>query len=162
VDRTRAGVGLFRSKYYFLRSTALFFRHAAENSDLAVVQAPDQTGEHPGDLFEVRLERVVIVARQQLSSTSQLQQRYALLHGTARDPEEVSPICLCGAAISSGDVGRDRASGPIQLVKKKAVTTLEPLGMGADLVREVDGLLVDQEFLEVERHGALLLSRPRK
>jgi hypothetical protein len=68
----------------------------------------------------------------------------------------------CEAAISFGDVGRDRESGPIQLVNKKAVTTLEPLGVGADLIGEVQGLLVDQEFLEIERRGAFLTVQLRK
>ncbi len=50
----------------------------------------------------------------------------------------------------------DRRSA-VELIGEEAVATLELLGVVADDVREVHGLLVDDQLLEVERHDAFSL-----
>jgi hypothetical protein len=60
----------------------------------------------------------------------------------------------CEPAVALGDVGRNRKGGSIELVDEKSVTTRELLARGADGIGEVDGFLVDDQFLETERHAA--------
>ena len=86
-------------------------------------------------------------------SAGEFQQWHALLHAAAGDSEEVLAICFCEAAVAFGDIGSDGDSGAVELIAEKEVAARESLRQRGDVVREIDGLLLDSEFLEEERHG---------
>ena len=56
------------------------------------------------------------------------------------------------AAVAFGDVGGDGRGGAVELVSEEAVAAGEVFGSQADLVCEIDGLLVDDELFEREGH----------
>ncbi len=91
---------------------------------------------------------------QQVSTLGQFQERHAFLDRAAGDAEEVSAVGFGEATGASGDVGGDREGGAVELIDGEAIAARESLGAGEDLVGEVDGFLLNDEFLEAERHGA--------
>lgn len=88
---------------------------------------------------------------EETSPSRKLQQRHTFLNGPPGDPEEVPPIGLGKPAIALGDVGGDRERRPVQLVRQKAVSARELVGQCANMIGEVNGLLVDEQFFETER-----------
>ena len=74
---------------------------------LAVVQARDEPGEHPGDLLDVGLELPMVVPLKQVLASGQLEQWHTLLCAAAGDAEEVAAVGLREAAVALGDVGGD-------------------------------------------------------
>ncbi len=69
-----------------------------------------------------------------------------------RDSEEVSSVGLGESTIAFSDVCRYREGGSIELKGEKPVSASEFLGVFADRIGEIDGLLIDQQFLEAEGH----------
>jgi hypothetical protein len=65
----------------------------------------------------------------------------------------------CHREAPHGDVVWVRPRGAVQLVREEAVAPLELLGVIADHVREIHGLPVHDQLLEVERQGAFLAAR---
>src|SRR5690606_5366356 len=51
-----------------------------------------------------------------------------------------------------GNICSDGKCGPVELIDEKAITPSELFGELADSVSEVDGLLVDDQFLEGKIH----------
>ena len=94
----------------------------------------------------------MVVCGQQTSTAGQFKEWDAFVDGAAGDAEEVFAVGLCEAAVAFGDVGGDGRGGAVELVSEEAVAAGEIFGSQADLVCEIDGLLVDDEFLEREGH----------
>jgi hypothetical protein len=116
-------------------STRSEFRRSSLRSDFAVFQALDEPREHAGNLLERRLQRGMLIFRNQLSAAGHLKQRNALLRRATRVSEGVAPVGLGEATVAFADVGRDGEGCAIQLIDEEAVTGLEVLSTGADLVR---------------------------
>jgi hypothetical protein len=72
------------------------------------LQTTDQAREHPGDLFQLRFQFVVLRVGDSTAAPGEFHQRNALLNGAAGDSEEVLAVGLGEAAVAFGDVGRDR------------------------------------------------------
>jgi len=90
----------------------------------------------------------VVVCGQQTPAAGQFEQWDAFLHGVAVDAEEVLAVGLCEAAVAFGDVGGNRKGGAVQLISEEAIAAGEVFGTPADWVCEINGLLVDDQFLE--------------
>jgi hypothetical protein len=90
----------------------------------------------------------VSFVRQYASSAGQLEQGHAFLGGAARDAEEVSSVGFREPPVALGDIGRDEKGGSIELIAKKGIAAGKPFSRFADLVGEVDRLLVDELLLE--------------
>ena len=80
------------------------------------------------------------------------------MYRSSSNDEEVLAIGLGESAIALGNVGGDREGGAVELVNEKTVTTVELLGGRTNCVGKAQGLLVDQQLLELERH----LATPKK
>lgn len=65
---------------------------------------------------------------------------------------KVTPVGFGEAAVALGDVVRDRQRGAVELIGEEPIATPELLGVVADFVREIHGLLIDKQFLEAEGH----------
>ncbi len=89
-----------------------------------------------------------------MAPPSEFEYRYTFLNRSASNDEEVLAIGFGESAIALGDVGGDREGGTVELVDQKSVATGELFGGRTDLVGKVDGLLVDQQLFELERHSA--------
>jgi hypothetical protein len=114
----------------------------------------DQARQHPGDLFQSRLELFVRRGLQQLSSQCQFQQRDTFLHRASGDAEKVLSVRFGEAAIAFSNIRSNRHRRAIQLVDEKAIAPGKLLGASTDLVGEINRLLIDEEFFERERHSA--------
>ena len=90
----------------------------------------------------------------QCSTPHKLEQGHTLLYRSSSNDEEVLAIGLGESAIALGNVGGDREGGAVELVDQKAVAARELLSRSTDFVGEVEGLLVDQQLFELERHFA--------
>ena len=117
-----------------------------------MINPVDQSAEHSGDFFELRFQGFVVVCGDQTSAPGQFQQRDAFLDRTAGNAEEVFAIGLCEATVAFGDVGGDGDRRTIQLICEETVAACEVFGSQADLVCEIDGFLVDDQFLKREGH----------
>ena len=87
------------------------------------------------------------------ATTGEFQQRDAFLERAAGDGEEVPAVGLGKATVPLGKVGADGEGGSVELVGKKAEAAIEAGSELADVVGEVEGFLIDEEILELERHG---------
>ena len=114
----------------------------------------DQAADHFGDDFEPLLESESRGVFDGPAPAGDFQTRNTLLSRAAGDCEEVVAIGLCEASVSLGQFGSDREGGAIQLVDEKAIAARETFGQGSDLVREINGLLVDFHLLEREGRDA--------
>lgn len=74
------------------------------------------------------------------------------MNGSSGDPKEILAIGLGEAAVALGKICGDGKCRPVELIGEKAITPSERLGELADSVGEVDGLLIDDPFLEGESH----------
>ena len=68
------------------------------------------------------------------------------------DPEEILPVANRESAITFGDIGCNRESGTVELIDKKIEPARKCLRELASAVGKVDGLLIDEKFLERESH----------
>ena len=89
----------------------------------------------------------------------QLKLRDAFLDRASRDAKEVFAFGFGEAPISLRDIRRDGSRGTVELIDEETVAALKLFGGGADGIREVDGFLVDEEFLEGECHKSLVRRR---
>ena len=89
---------------------------------------------------------------EQFAAEGEFEEGNAFLDRAAGDAEEVFSVGFREAAVAFGDVGGDGEGGAVELVGEEAVAAGEGFGSGADLVCEIDGSLVDDEFLEGESH----------
>jgi hypothetical protein len=121
-------------------SPALLLDSPAANSNLAVVEAVDQAGEHAGDFLQPSFEFPVRCLQQQPTSQGQFQQRHAFLDRTAGDAEEVLPVGFGEPAVAFRNVRGNRQRRPVELVDQKAVTARELLSLLTDRIREIDRL----------------------
>jgi hypothetical protein len=94
----------------------------------------------------------MIVWRYQFATQRKFKQRDAFLRRAARDADEPSSVGFRKPAISLGNIGSDRQRGTIELIHEEPVTARKLLGRGTNLVGKIDRLLVDEQFLEIERH----------
>jgi hypothetical protein len=74
----------------------------------------------------------------------------------ADDGEEVAASGFGKAAVALGEVGADREGCAVELVGKKADAAIKVGGQLEDFVGEAEGLSVDEEVLELKRHGKAL------
>jgi len=88
------------------------------------------------------------------AATGKFQQRDAFLERAAGDREEVAAVGFGKAAVALGEVGADREGCAVELVSEEAKAAIEAGSELADLVGEVEGFLIDEEILELERHGS--------
>ena len=147
-------------------SPALLLDSPAANSNLAVVEAVDQAGEHAGNLFQLRLELGMQWGRDEAPALRDLQQRHAFLSRTAGDRKEVLSVRLGESAISLGQICGNRQRRPVELVDEEVVTTGELLRLRSHTVSEIDGLLIDLQVFEHEcheriRHGSIAVQKRR-
>lgn len=94
------------------------------------------------------------VEGRRLRRCAKFKDRHTFLHRSTGDAEEVLAIPDREASVAFGDVGGHRQGRSIQLVDEEAVATGEMFGSQADLISEIDRLLIDEELLESERHRA--------
>jgi len=87
------------------------------------------------------------------AATGEFQQRDAFLERVAGDGEEVAAVGFGKATVPLGKVGADGEGGAVELVGEKAEAAIEAGSELADVVGEVEGFLIDEEILELERHG---------
>ena len=87
------------------------------------------------------------------ATTGEFQQRDAFLERASGDREEVAAVGLREAAVALGEVGADREGCAVELVSEEAKAAIEAGSELADLVGEVERFLIDEEILELERHG---------
>ncbi len=136
---------LFSSLYFLSLLTPALF--------LAAVESRNQTGQHASDFFELGLEACMASIRHQLASPSKLKKGHTFLRKAPSDPEEISSVACGEAAVAFGEVSGNRQRGAIELIDREPITAREGLGKGADRFGEIDGFLVDEEFLEHEGQG---------
>jgi hypothetical protein len=82
----------------------------------------------------------------------QFKERHTFLHRSTGDAEEILAIPDREASVAFGDVGGNRQGRSIQLVDEEALATGKMFGSQADLISEIDRLLINEELLEGERH----------
>jgi len=82
--------------------------------------------------------------------SGEFQERHAFLDGSASESKKILAIGLGETSVSFGDVRRDRKNGTIQLITEKTVAAWEDFGLSEDNIRQVDRLLVDDQFFECE------------
>ena len=63
-------------------------------------------------------------------------------------------ICFRESSVAFGDVSGNRERCAVELVDKETVAAGKLFRGCADCISEVDRLLVDEEFLELESHAA--------
>lgn len=80
----------------------------------------------------------LIAIVQQLAAPREIEKGHALLGGAARDAKEVAAIATCEAAVSFGQVGRDRQGRSLELIDKKSAAARKRVGERADGFGEVD------------------------
>ena len=119
----------------------------------------DQTGEHAGDLFQVVPEFGGDRISNEPTTTGDLDQRHALLDGTAGDGEEGFPVGFREAAIALGKARRYGDCCPVELFGQEVVTAREACRKFGNLICEIDRLLIDGQTLENERQGRLRLEQ---
>jgi hypothetical protein len=90
------------------------------------------------------------------ATTGEFQQRDAFLERAAGDGEEVAAVGFGKATVPLGKVGADREGCAVELVGKKADAAIKVGGQLEDFVGEAEGLSVDEEVLELKRHGKAL------
>lgn len=128
-------------------------------SGFSVLQTIDQPRQHSGNLLQTINHFAVNLVADQISSPRQFQQRDAFLNRSSSDPKEILAIRLGKAAVALSKVCGDGKCGPIELIGKEAITPSEILRELADSVSEVDGLLIDNQFLKGEGHKQRVESR---
>jgi hypothetical protein len=119
-------------------------------SHRSIFQSLNQSRQHSGYLFELRLELGVFRFVDQPAPSSQLEQRHALLDRTPRNAKEILPVRLGEPPIPLGNIRRDGQRGPVQLINEETVPASKLLRRGTDAVREINRLLVDDQLLKLE------------
>ena len=85
-------------------------------SHLASIQTVDESGKHPGNFFKIRLELQMVLGFQEFLTSTQFQQRHALLNGSTRNAKEVPAVGLGKSAIAFRDIGGDRQGCTVELI----------------------------------------------
>lgn len=119
----------------------------------------NQSAEHACDFFELLFQRQVVRGRDDPAPQRQFEQRHTFLGRAAGNSKKVASIGLRETPIALSDVGGNGKGRPAELIDKKCVAAWKGLGMRADLIGELNGFLVDGEFLERECHGRSPWSR---
>ena len=78
----------------------------------------------------------------------------AFLNRAAGDNEEVLAVGFGKTTVALGDVSRDGQSNAVEFVNEKAISAGKLLGGRTNIVGKVQGLLVNEELLELESHFA--------
>ena len=90
----------------------------------------------------------------QRPAASKFEQRDTFLDRATSDDEEVLAVGFGEATVALGNIGGDGKGCAVQLVNQKSVAAGELLGGRTNFVGKVQGLLVDQQLFELERHFA--------
>ncbi len=98
-------------------------------------------------IFEFLMNRI----GNEPSSSSHFQQRNTFLHRTTCDAEKILRSGLVKRPLPSAMLAA-MESAPIELINKKAVTPGKLLSELANVISEIDGFLIDDQFLECESH----------
>jgi len=88
----------------------------------------------------------------QLSPTGKFEERYTFLNGATGNDKEILAVGLREAAVPLGNIGRDRERSSVELVDQKTVATLKGFSGRTNGICKIDGLLIDHQLLELERH----------
>jgi len=138
----------------FSSQLSIFQPLGAEKSAVTIFESLNQSGQHPGDFFEIGLDPIVLLRCKQFASPCKFEQRYTFLSGSPCDAEEVAPIRFGEPAVSFGDVCCDGECCTVELINQESVSACELLGQFADSICVIDRFLIDVQFLETESHAA--------
>ena len=80
------------------------------------------------------------------------------MHRPSGDTKEMLPVRFCESSIALGNVRRDGCAGTVQLISEEVISLWKILSYRDDRLREIDGFLVNFEFLEQKSHEEFIAS----
>lgn len=89
------------------------------------LQSIDQAGKHPGNLFKITFQYIVLGCLNEAAPPGQFQKRHTFLNRSARDAKEVSLVRRGEAAIAFGDIRLNGQGCAVDLIGQEVETARE-------------------------------------